>query len=166
MISPVCYEPGGGTGRHLIDGEQLFQEPCYKEALEVCLKATQAVPQNGKAWHARAQAEVMCLKYQSCRKAVNHGLEIDPQNKMVWFTCGQLTGKTPFPGKGEELIARIKLNQPLKPSDLNSEVLKEMDVLVLRCLAKDKKDRYLEPAHVKNELEKVIKIYLAQKSGR
>ena len=77
-----------------------------------------------------------------------------------------LTGKAPFSGKGEELIARIKLNQPLKPSDLNPEVVKELDALVMRCLAKNKKERYQESAHVKTELEKVIKLYLAPKGGR
>jgi len=70
-----------------------------------------------------------------------------------------LTGKAPFPGKGEELIAKIKQNQPLKPSDFNPDVVKGLDDIVMRCIVKNKKERYQEPALLKKDLEKVIRIY-------
>ncbi len=44
-----------GPEKLLVDGEQLFQEHRYKEALELCLKASEANPRNGRAGHALAQ---------------------------------------------------------------------------------------------------------------
>ncbi len=73
-----------------------------------------------------------------------------------------LTGRAPFPGKGDELIASIKASQPLKPSDLNPDVIDELDTLVLRCMAKNKKDRYQEPLYITKDLEKISRLYLSK----
>jgi tetratricopeptide (TPR) repeat protein len=70
-----------------------------------------------------------------------------------------LAGKAPFTGRGEELIAKIKLNKPLKPSDLNPDVIKELDMIVLHCMQINKKDRYQEPIFIKRDLEKVSRHY-------
>jgi serine/threonine protein kinase len=71
-----------------------------------------------------------------------------------------LTGKSPFPGQGENLIAKIKLNQPLKPSDHNPDINRDLDMVVMRCMQTNKKDRYQEPAYIKKDLEKVSRLYL------
>lgn len=71
-----------------------------------------------------------------------------------------LTDSAPFPRKGDELIASIKASQPLKPSDLNPDVIEELDTLVLRCMAKNKKDRYQEPLNIIKDLKKISSLYL------
>jgi tetratricopeptide (TPR) repeat protein len=69
-----------------------------------------------------------------------------------------LTGNLPFQGRGEELISNIEKGKPLSPSYYNTGVIKELDFLVLRCLAKNKKDRFQSIASLKIELEQAIKI--------
>jgi tetratricopeptide (TPR) repeat protein len=69
-----------------------------------------------------------------------------------------LTGNPPYSGTGEELIANINKGKPLPPSAQNSKIVKELDSLVLGCLAKNKKERYLSFAGLKTELERIAKI--------
>ncbi len=76
-----------------------------------------------------------------------------------------LTGKPPFQGKGQELIDKIKAEHPLKPSTLNPAVSKELDTIVIHCLAKMKKDRNQNPAGIKTDLEKIAAAYRAGKVG-
>jgi hypothetical protein len=74
-----------------------------------------------------------------------------------------LTGNLPFPGKGNELISNIAKGNPLSPSNYTSVITKELDRLVVCCLAKNKQDRFQSFSSLKVELEQVIKI-LAQNS--
>jgi tetratricopeptide (TPR) repeat protein len=74
-----------------------------------------------------------------------------------------LTGNLPFPGKGNELISNIAKGNPLSPSNYTPVITKELDLLVVHCLAKSKKDRFQSFSSLKVELEQVIKIF-AQKS--
>ncbi len=55
-----------------------------------------------------------------------------------------LTGKPPFESKGEDLITQIKTQQPIRPSILNPEIDKEIDPIVMTCLAKYKKESLSE----------------------
>jgi serine/threonine protein kinase len=64
-----------------------------------------------------------------------------------------LTGKPPFQAQGAELAASIKNTLPGAPSILNSSINKELDQIVLRCLAKNRKERYPTAQMLKTDLE-------------
>lgn len=68
-----------------------------------------------------------------------------------------LTGKTPFAGDEEELIERIKTEEPRRPSDLNFAVMKDLDPIVLKCLAKHKEERYQDASSLGKDLAKVLR---------
>jgi eukaryotic-like serine/threonine-protein kinase len=70
-----------------------------------------------------------------------------------------LTGKPPFQEKGEALIKKKETELPPRPSEANPNIHKELDFLLLCCLAKNKKDRYQNPAELKSVLEKLAGMY-------
>jgi serine/threonine protein kinase len=70
-----------------------------------------------------------------------------------------LTSKAIFNEKGEALINKIKNGHPHAPSTINSNINRELDSLVLNCLAKNKKDRYQSTAALKTDLLKILASY-------
>jgi serine/threonine protein kinase len=66
-----------------------------------------------------------------------------------------LTGRPPFQTKNKELINEIENVLPRKPSDINPDIPPALDSIVLRCLAKNKKDRYQNAANLKADLDKI-----------
>jgi tetratricopeptide (TPR) repeat protein len=75
-----------------------------------------------------------------------------------------LTGQPPFQEKGDVLIAKIKTEKPLPPSISNSLISKALDSIVLKCLAKNKKDRYQNPSLLKTDLENILRTVSANKT--
>ncbi len=67
-----------------------------------------------------------------------------------------LTGKAPFEGKGQEIINKILKEKPPAPSTLNEDVDKDLDSLVMSCLAKNKKERYQNISNMKNDLIRIL----------
>lgn len=98
----------------LTNGEQLLKAHPYKEALVVCLKASEINPRNCKVWHARARAEVMCLQYseaiESCRKA----LELHPPNAEIYFLKSFSHGVL---GQFQEALEAINLGLKIDPQN-------------------------------------------------
>jgi tetratricopeptide (TPR) repeat protein len=70
-----------------------------------------------------------------------------------------LTGQKPFLEKGQELMNKIENEIPPKPSKINKSVNQDLDDLLLRCLAKSKKERYQNPEELKAEFEKIAFSY-------
>jgi len=70
-----------------------------------------------------------------------------------------LTEQPPFQGEGEQLISNIVEKLPLEPSILNSSINKDLNKLVMTCLAKNKKDRYQNASQIKTELQQISKNY-------
>jgi len=75
-----------------------------------------------------------------------------------------LTGKHPFSGKRvsemprEEIYAiwsKVVEGEPFKPSELNPEIPKKLDVIAMKMLAKKKKERYDDISIIKSELSKI-----------
>lgn len=64
-----------------------------------------------------------------------------------------ITGKLPFMDKGTKLAQQIKEEIPLSPGVLNREVNKQLDVVVSKCLAKDKDERYQNMSALKADLQ-------------
>ncbi len=65
-----------------------------------------------------------------------------------------LTGERLFKGEGWDLIAKIRESEPRKPSELNSKVSEDLDLIVLKALAKRKEERYEDASALKKDLEK------------
>jgi len=70
-----------------------------------------------------------------------------------------LTGKLSFHGDQEALIEKVKAELPRKPSEMGLEAGKHLDNVVLRCLVKQKEERYQDAMALKVYLEKVGEIY-------
>ena len=67
-----------------------------------------------------------------------------------------LTGKLPFSGETPLEIAMKHLSEiPRAPSDLRPEVSADLDMIVLRALAKDPEDRFGTAAEMERELSRV-----------
>jgi serine/threonine-protein kinase len=89
------------------------------------------------------------------------GGEVDPRSDL--YSLGVvlyelLTGKTPFEGETPVEIAMKHLsNTPKPPSKLRQDVPPELDMVVLRALAKNPDDRYQSADEMEADLERVAR---------
>jgi len=89
------------------------------------------------------------------------GGEIDPRSDL--YSLGivlyeLLTGKTPFDGETPVEIAMKHLsNAPKPPSKLRPDIPPELDMVVLRALAKNPDDRYQSADEMEADLERVAR---------
>jgi len=89
------------------------------------------------------------------------GGEVDPRSDL--YSLGVvlyelLTGKTPFDGETPVEIAMKHLsNTPKPPSKLRPDVPPELDMVVLRALAKNPNDRYQSADEMESDLERVAR---------
>jgi len=67
-----------------------------------------------------------------------------------------LTGRVPFEGEGALGIAvKHKLEKPPNPQKYNHEIPEELSRLILKCLEKDRKNRYQSVQELHGELSKI-----------
>lgn len=65
-----------------------------------------------------------------------------------------LTGKLPFKGDNEFAIRDAKLfTSPIKPRDVNSDISKPLEEIILKSLKKEPKDRFSSSAEMKKEID-------------
>ena len=89
------------------------------------------------------------------------GGEVDPRSDL--YSLGivlyeLLTGKTPFEGETPVEIAMKHLsNAPKPPSNLRPDIPRELDMVVLRALAKSPDDRYQSADEMEADLERVAR---------
>jgi serine/threonine-protein kinase len=89
------------------------------------------------------------------------GGEIDPRSDL--YSLGVvlyelLTGKTPFDGETPVEIAMKHLSTtPKPPSSLRPDVPRELDMVVMRALAKDPDERYQSADEMEGDLERVAR---------
>jgi serine/threonine-protein kinase len=89
------------------------------------------------------------------------GGEVDPRSDL--YSLGivlyeLLTGKTPFDGETPVEIAMKHLSTaPKPPSKLRSDIPPELDMVVLRALAKNPDDRYQSADEMEADLERVAR---------
>src|SRR3954449_3772188 len=89
------------------------------------------------------------------------GGEVDPRSDL--YSLGivlyeLLTGKTPFDGETPVEIAMKHLsNAPQPPSKLRQDIPAELDMVVLRALAKNPDDRYQSADEMEADLERVAR---------
>jgi len=82
-----------------------------------------------------------------------------------WWTdiyqCGAVLyemaiGQLPFPGEGIfKMAGNIVETDLVKPSNINPELPKKIDVIVAKCMAKDKENRYQDIYMMKADLESI-----------
>jgi serine/threonine-protein kinase len=89
------------------------------------------------------------------------GTEVDPRSDL--YSLGVvlyelLTGKTPFDGETPVEIAMKHLsNTPKPPSKLRGDIPPELDMVVLRALAKNPDDRYQSADEMEADLDRVAR---------
>jgi tetratricopeptide (TPR) repeat protein len=69
----------------LAEGDALYKERRYKDALPCYIKAVEADPQNPQVRYNHAQVLVMCLKYPEAIESCNKAIELNPKNAATWF---------------------------------------------------------------------------------
>jgi beta-lactam-binding protein with PASTA domain/predicted Ser/Thr protein kinase len=113
----------------------------------------------GTSQMTEAGSIVGTAQYLSPEQA--RGAEVDPRSDL--YSLGVvlyelLTGKTPFDGETPVEIAMKHLsNAPKPPSKLRPEVPPELDMVVLRALAKNPDDRYQSADEMEADLERVAR---------
>jgi len=69
-----------------------------------------------------------------------------------------VTGRVPFEGETPLGIAmKHKSEKPKDPRELNSQIPKDLSLVILRCMEKDKEKRYQSAGEVRSELENIEK---------
>ena len=69
-----------------------------------------------------------------------------------------VTGRVPFEGETPLGIAmKHKSEMPKHPKELNAQVPDDLNLVILKCLEKDKEKRYQSAGEVRSELEKIEK---------
>jgi serine/threonine protein kinase/Tfp pilus assembly protein PilF len=67
-----------------------------------------------------------------------------------------VTGRVPFEGDTALSIAvKHKTDTPKAPSELNSQIPNTLNSVILRCLEKDKQNRYQSAAELRSDLERI-----------
>ncbi|HZT94693.1 MAG TPA: Stk1 family PASTA domain-containing Ser/Thr kinase [Gaiellaceae bacterium] len=113
----------------------------------------------GTSQMTEAGSIVGTAQYLSPEQA--RGGEVDPRSDL--YSLGVvlyelLTGKTPFDGETPVEIAMKHLsNAPKPPSKLRPDVPRELDMVVMRALAKNPDDRYQSADEMEADLERVAR---------
>jgi eukaryotic-like serine/threonine-protein kinase len=113
----------------------------------------------GTSQMTEAGSIVGTAQYLSPEQA--RGGEVDPRSDL--YSLGVvlyelLTGKTPFDGETPVEIAMKHLsNTPKPPSKLRPDVPRELDMVVMRALAKNPDDRYQSADEMEADLERVAR---------
>ena len=113
----------------------------------------------GTSQMTEAGSIVGTAQYLSPEQA--RGGEVDPRSDL--YSLGVvlyelLTGKTPFEGETPVEIAMKHLsNAPKPPSKLRPDIPPELDMVVLRALAKNPDDRYQSADEMEGDLERVAR---------
>jgi tetratricopeptide (TPR) repeat protein/tRNA A-37 threonylcarbamoyl transferase component Bud32 len=95
-------------------------------------------------WMAPEQASL-------ARGGVTTAIDIHGLGAVLYFL---LTRKSPFPGNSvKELLNQIASKPPEPPRKWNSRVDRDLEIICLKCLEKEPKDRYSSAAAVADDLD-------------
>jgi tetratricopeptide (TPR) repeat protein len=98
----------------LDEGADFHKNRQYKDALICFEKATELEPGNARAWHCKAEAQVMCLKYMESLESCTKALSIDPKNSKTWFLLSFAQGVL---GQYKEALDSCTKGLDLDPSN-------------------------------------------------
>jgi serine/threonine protein kinase len=86
------------------------------------------------------------------------GISVDVRSDLYSLGCvlyELLTGRPPFGGKPEQVMASHRAKQPVQPRLFRPEIAVELDELVMRLLSKDRQDRPSDAGDVVVELREI-----------
>src|SRR5207245_5330144 len=68
-----------------------------------------------------------------------------------------LTGQPPFAGASPmETLLRVRLSQPVRPSSFEPTLPRDLETICLKCLRKDRHQRYASAAALADDLERFL----------
>jgi serine/threonine protein kinase len=68
-----------------------------------------------------------------------------------------LTGKVPFPGNSNiEIAEKIVRDRPRRPSDVNKELPKDVDEIILKAIEKDRTKRFVSGLEMANAMNRTL----------
>jgi serine/threonine protein kinase/Tfp pilus assembly protein PilF len=98
-------------------------------------------------------------EYMSPEQA--EGKEVDPRSDV--YSLGiilyeMVTGKVPFEGDTPLSIAlKHQMEKPRNPTEVNDKISKDLSLVILKCMEKNKKMRYQRTQEILSELKKIEK---------
>ncbi|EAQ78811.1 bifunctional serine/threonine-protein kinase/formylglycine-generating enzyme family protein [Blastopirellula marina] len=99
------------------------------------------------------------LAYMSPEQADGRASEVEPSSDI--YALGvilyeMLTGVAPFNGKGKAIIHQILREEPEAPRKRNPAIPVDLDTICLKCMAKEKRDRYPSAAVLLVDLQRYL----------
>lgn len=89
-----------------------------------------------------------------------HGKALDQRTDVYALGCilyKILVGKTPFSGGTLHVFQKIEMEKPKPPSQLNPQTPKDLEVICLKALEKDKRKRYQSARSLAEDIERYLR---------
>ncbi|MFH0775775.1 MAG: tetratricopeptide repeat protein [bacterium] len=103
------------------EGEQLFDEERYDEAIICCDKAIAIDPQFAWAWNNKGVVLSRFCRYDEALICFNKALAIDPQDASAWFTKGRTLSRL---GRDDETLICYDKALAIDPQDVSAWLTK------------------------------------------
>jgi len=108
----------------------------------------------------RTGATVGSPLYMSPEQAAGRSKDVTPRTDV--YALGAilyeaLTGRTPHTGESAQRVyERIQNEEPVRPRNLNSDISRDLETVVLKCLEKEPSARYAGAGELADDLRKVL----------